>query len=527
MRVWAIPLVLCSFVSFAEDDAGSALPQSMVIEDFESAPVDAGAPAGLAIDEFEPTAEPDAGAPLSTLESFEAATSAPTVRFYGWTSGYTSLDTRFDSQRGAALAENVWEGRLRAVLGVDVKVNPHLRLVLEGRGQVRGAFQRDFDRAKGFFEPMLGDAYVDLYTSKVDLRVGQQRIALGANAGLAPIDALNPRDLRETAGDLESALLPVFAVRARGEVGKVQWLAAYVPFFQPHRTFVFGQDEGLLQPAFGTALDNTRIDPSIEDYVQDRVLETQRPPPFAGDLALRLALDGRVKLGVNWVWMNEKLPRVTMDPELSNVLASQAAGKGVDPAGAVSVLNRSQAGETLYRGFYGRQHVFSIDGSALLGPGQLDVDLSFSPRQTFFDQDFRPIDKPAVTWVATYSQASDSIVLYGVSYLGMAIPDIKANEQLVLIEPATAKGSAHTGFLHVFLGFVSVSLWDKRIELGLRASFEVVQRSFSLAPRVAWKGTEGLEVFLSAEFYEGSAWSPFGYFDRNDRVLLGARYELF
>lgn len=512
----------------------SAVPAraQMQIEDFE--PVDAGAEAAVeaAVDAgVDELSEPDAGVTLPTLEAFTAPTpNAPTIRFYGWTSAYTALDTRFDSQRGAPLAENVWEGRARAVLGVDVKVNEHLRLVLEGRAQVRGAFQRDFDRAKGFFEPMLGDAYVDLYTSKVDVRIGQQRIALGANAGLAPIDALNPRDLRETGGDLETSLLPVFAVRARGEIGKLSWLAAYVPFFQPHRTFVFGQDEGLLQPAFGQALDNTRLDPSIEDYVQDRVLETQRPPPFAGDVALRLSSEGRVKFGANWVWMNEKLPRVTMDPELSKVLSAQAAGRPPEQAAAVSVLNRFQAGETLYRGFYGRQHLFSLDGSALLGPGQLDVDVSFTPRMTFFDQDFRPTDKAAITWVATYSQASDSPVLYAVSYLGMAIPDIgvkNKNEQLILVEPATAAGAAHTGFLHVLFGFVSVSLWDKRIELGLRASFEIVQRSFSIAPRVAWKGTEGLEVYLSAEFYEGSQWSPFGYFNRNDRVLLGARYELF
>ncbi|MFO0600798.1 MAG: hypothetical protein U0228_36145 [Myxococcaceae bacterium] len=511
--------------ALAQEDGGAA--PAMTIEDFDApaAPADAGS--SMAIESFE--GEVDAGvvAAAAVLETFTAPSSSPQVRFYGWTSGYTSLDTRFDSQRGAPLAENVWEGRVRAVLGVDVKINEHLRLVLEGRAQVRGAFQRDFDRAKGFFEPMLGDAYVDLYTSKVDLRVGQQRIALGANAGLAPIDALNPRDLRESAGDLETSLLPVFAVRARGEVGKLSWLAAYVPFFQPHRYFVFGQDEGLLQPAFGTALDNTRIDPSVEDYLQDRVLETQRPPPFAGDLALRLASEGRVKLGINWVWMNEKLPRVTMDKELSKVLAAQAAGRPVDQAAAVSVLNRFQAGETLYRGFYGRQHLFSADASALLGPGQLDVDLSYTPRQTFFDANFSPINKASVTLVATYSQASDSPVLYAVSYLGMIIPDIAANEQLVLVEPATAAGAAHTGFFHLLSGFVSVALFDKRLELSLRGAFEVVQRSFSLSPKVAWKGVTNLEVFVSAEFYEGSAWSPFGYFNRNDRVLLGARYELF
>lgn len=507
MRFICLALI-AALPAFAQEDVDAGAP--MEIESFESAPA-------MAIEGFE---EVDAGVTAApSIETFQSKAWSPTVRVYGWASSYVAVDTRFDSPRGVALAENVAEARLKAVLGVDVKLTDWIRVVLEGRAQVRGATQRDFDRLKGFFEPMLGDAYVDLYTSKVDVRIGNQRIPLGANAALAPADALNPRDLRETAGDPEDALLPVFAVRAQGDVGQLSWLAAYVPFFTPHRLFVFGQDEGVLQPSFGRSLDNTRIDPSIEDYLQDRVLETERPPPFLGDLALRLQRKGRVNVGASWVWMNEKTARVTMDPELAQAFNSQAA--------ALSVLNRAQAGETLYRGFYGRQHLFSAEGSALIGPGQLDVDVTYSPRQTFYDADFNPVNKQSITWVASFSQAEDSWLLYSLSYLGMAIPDIGANEQLIFLEPATAAGVAHTGFFHVFLGFVGVSLFDKKLEISVRGAFEPVQRSFSVAPRVTWQGVEGLKIFASAEFYEGNPWSPFGYFSRNDRVLVGARYDFF
>lgn len=494
-------LLFFALPAFAQDDAGLEEP-AMQIESFEEV-VDAGSSLTVA----------------PVIETFENKPWQPTVRVYGWTSAYFAVDTRFDSPRGVALAENVAEARLKAVLGVDVKLTDWVRVVLEGRAQVRGATQRDFDRLKGFFEPMLGDAYVDLYTSKVDIRVGNQRIPLGANTALAPADALNPRDLRESAGDPEDALLPVFAVRAQGELGQLSWLAAYVPFFTPHRMFVFGQDEGIVQPSFGRSLDNTRIDPSVEDYLQDRVLETQRPAPFAGDLALRVVRKGRVNVGASWVWMNEKLARVTMDRELAQAFNSQAA--------ALSVLNRAQSGETLYRGFYGRQHLFSAEGSAIIGPGQLDVDVTYSPRQTFYDADFNPVDKQSITWVASFSQASDSPVLYSLSYLGMVIPDIGATEQLMLLEPATAAGAPHTAFFHLFIGFVGVSLWDKRFEISVRAAFEPVQRSFSISPRVTWQGVEGLKIFASAEFFEGNPWSPFGYFSRNDRVLVGARYDFF
>ncbi len=515
------------------------------IEPFELVEEDAGAPAGLeGIEPFELVGEEDAGAlaglegfePVAVdagapagLEAFAAAPTAPTVRLFGSVRGDGSLDTRFDSPRNVPFAENVAEGRLRVSLGVDVKVSERLRLVLEGRAQLRLATQREFDRAKGFFEPLLGEAYVDVYSPKVDLRIGNQRLALGANAALAPADALNPRDLRESfvAGDLDAALLPVPAVRAQGTLGKVSWLAAYVPFFQPHRYFVVGQDEALLQPALAPSFDTRRVDPSVEDFAQERFLETRRPPPFLGDVALRLRSSGAWKVGASWVWMNEKLPRVVVDPEVQVLASANALGRPVPQAAALSVLNRFQAGETLFRGTYARAHLFSLEASGIVGPAQLDVDVTFSPRQTFFDAEFSPIDKSAVTWVVGLSQATDSKLVYALTYLGLAIPSVRAEEQLVLLEPSTARGAARTAWFHLLVGTVSYALLDDRLLLELRAAFEPIGLSFAVGPKVTWRGVDGLELYLASEVFEGAAFSPFGFFSRNDKVLLGARLELF
>ena len=492
------------------EDGGSA----MAIEAFE--PVDA----GVTVESFEAA---DAG---PSVESFVTGPAAATVRVYGNVRGETSIDSLFDSPRNVPFAENVAEGHFRAMAGLDARLSPNVRVVVEGRAQLRLVTQRDFDRARGFFEPMLGDAFVDLYTPSVDLRVGNQRITLGANA-LAPADALNPRDLRESLinGDPDDSVLPVFAIRAQGELGKVAWLAAYAPFFSPNRFFLSGQDEALLQPALGPAFDDRRVDPSVADLGQDRILETKRPVPFAGDFALRLVSTGKLKLGASWVWVNEKMPRVVMDAELGSILASQVAGKQPSSAATVSVLNRFQAGETLFTGSYKRSHLFSLEGSTLLGPGQLDADLSYSPRQTFFDAKLTPIDKAVITWVVGYSQASDSPWVYSINYLGLAVPDMLSQEQLILIEPATAVGGARTAFLHLFLGAVSYRFWKDCFEVSLRAAFEPIQKSFALGPRVTFIGVEGLKVWLAGEVFDGPAFSPFGYFGRNDKIVLGARWD--
>ena len=496
-----------------EPDAGSAEPAAMQIESFE------------------PVAEAsDAGAASApAFESFGSAPSGPTVRLFGTVSGITGLDTKFDSPRGAPLAENVWDGRLRVRAGADVKISDHWRLFLEGKAQLRWATERDFDRAKGFFEPMLGEAFLDFYSANIDLRLGNQRIPLGANPLGSPADVLNPRDFRESllSSEPEDSVLPVFALKASGQVDKLAWTIAYVPFFTPSRFDLFGQDEALLQPSLSPALPTNRVDPSIEDAIQERLVQTKVPAPFAGDVALRAVYQGPVKLGASWAWINEKLPQVFIDPELQTVLAQQARGDRVDPATALSVENRLAAGETLFRGVYARQHVFALEGSALLGPVQLDADLAYSPRQTFFDISFNPVSKSALTFSVALTQAKDSPLVYAISYVAMVIPDIGLHEQLALIEPATAAGAPHTAFFHLLAGNISYAVWDKKFLLELRAFFEPVQLSFALGPRISWQAVEGLKVFVAGEVWAGNAYSVFGYFGRNDKVLIGARYELF
>ena len=493
-----------------EADAGEASSGMMEVEAFEEVPA------------------PDAGA-AAAIEQFAAPSTAPTVKLFGSVEGTLAVDTVFESPRNVELAENVWDAQARVRLGADIKVFPWLRLFIEGKAWVRGGSQREFDRAKATFEPMLGEAFVDLYSSRVDLRIGNQRIVLGANAALAPADALNPRDYRIgfLSQDPDNAVLPVFAIRAQGELGKVSWMAAYAPFFTPSRFALYGQDQGFLQPALAPALPTRRLDPSVEDRLQETALETKRPAPFVGDLAVRVVSTGRFKIGASWAWINEKLPQVTIDSELQTLLASQGTGRPVDPAVAVSVKSRLAAGQQLFRGVYLRQNIFSAEGSTLIGPGQLDVDLSFSPRQTFFDANFAPINKPAVTWVVGYSTAQDSAWLWGLSYLGMAVPDISANEQILLLEPATAVGAPRTAFFHLIAGNLSYRFWKDRFVAELRAAFEPIQQSFTVSPTVTWQGVDRLKIWLAAEFYEGSPYSPLGYFGRNDQILLGARYEFF
>ncbi|HYV44605.1 MAG TPA: hypothetical protein VFA20_07060 [Myxococcaceae bacterium] len=511
-----LALALAPSLAWAQLDAGTdagqvpgAIESFDPIESFDNPPPTSGA------------GTPDAGPPRDTTPRLN--------RTWAELTGLVGLDTRFEPPPTLGTPEDILEGQFRATAGADLRLSDAARLVLEARARWRGLARAGLTHARADVEARLGDAYLDLYSRWADLRVGWQRVPLGANALLGPEDAFNPRDLRDgfiPAGlDPESSILTVLALRAQGELGPVRWLLAYAPFFEPDRYAVFGQDQALLQPAAEVALP-FQLDPSIEDGLQAHLLETARPPNsgLSGDLAARARVDlgGRGHAGAGWLWATEKLPQVQVDPELAAAIKAQSLGRPVDPAILLSLQNRLAAGESLYRGTYPRQHTFWLEGSAILGPVQADLDLAFSPARTFGTDGLTMLRLPSLTWVAGISPAEQSDLVYSASYLGMAIPGVPADDLLFPLEPATARGAARTAWLHLLVVAGSRKLLDGRLEVGGALAFEVVQRSLFLAPQVSYELVPQLRLGLGLEWYAGPPSSPFGYFDRNDRVLLSA-----
>lgn len=513
--LWAVPMI-----ALAEPDAGAALS---VEEWTAEAPAEASSP------DAGPVPWQAAPSELSGPAEFQSARPADPPRLRARLGGQVAVDTRFEPTPALGWAENAFDADAWAVVGAEIRLGERSSLSLEARARWRAAAQAGFGRPKADAEAWLGETFLDLYGAWADLRIGWQRIPLGANAVLAPADALNARDLRTGAlfGEPDGALLPAPAVRAQGELGPVRWLLAYVPFFQPHRYALIGQDAALIQPA-AEAYFPLALDPTIEDLATEHLLETQRPPGFgvSGDLAARASVElWKTRLGVGWLWANEKFPALSVDPELAYLMKAVSLERAPDPAVLVSVQNRLAAGEPLFRGTYPRRHLLWAEGSAIAGPVQVDVDLAYSPAQTFFSDGLGALRRPAVTWVLGVSPAERTEVTYAVTYLGMAVPGVPADELLFLLEPSTARGAERTAWFHLVAAAVSRTFFDDSLEVALAVAVEPVQRSFTIAPRVTYRVADQVRVGLGAAFYEGPPTSPFGYVDRNDEVAVSVEWE--
>lgn len=86
------------------------------------------------------------------------------------------------------------------------------------------------------------ETYVDLYFSRLDVRLGQQFIFWGKTDWINPTDNINPWDFVNISAEVEDYRLPVTAAKFNLYLGDVTLQAVLVPRFKAHRLPLFTPD---------------------------------------------------------------------------------------------------------------------------------------------------------------------------------------------------------------------------------------------------------------------------------------------
>ena len=79
------------------------------------------------------------------------------------------------------------------------------------------------------------EAYVDLFFSRLDLRLGKQFIFWGKTDWINPTDNINPWDYKNISAEIEDYRIPVTALKADAYLGNFDLEAVVVPHFLPHQ----------------------------------------------------------------------------------------------------------------------------------------------------------------------------------------------------------------------------------------------------------------------------------------------------
>ena len=390
-----------------------------------------------------------------------------------------------------ARAESTADGYVRTYVGVLANENMDfaimqntLDLRLRHTGS-HGAFLANptlYHYDDNRLELDLRQAYVDLYFSWMDLRVGRQQVVWGKADGVFITDVVSPKDLREfLLPDFEEIRLGVTAVKADFYIGEHTMELIWVPVFTATGMPALGSmwRPAITMPA-GAMLDTSR---------QDVPLALENSELFARYSVM--SSWGDLEVVGAWMWDDDPAMqrKVTMDAESGQPSMTITPEHHRLPMGGLS---------------------FSTDA----GPFVLKTEAAYYHNKMF--QTVAP---------------SDSDGLVEKSYLhwmvGATVKLWEINTGLQYIQRAVIdhdKSQIAEQFDHTVTAQLSMDLLRETLHLSLFSYIGIEPWNALVRPTLSYDFPGGIQALVGANLFFGDE-GTFGQFDSNDMVYAKLKYS--
>jgi hypothetical protein len=368
-------------------------------------------------------------------------------------------------------------------------------------------------------EPDLREAYLGFYSSRFDLRIGQQRVAWGRADLFSPNDVLNARDLR-TPFLIEPELrtLPTPLLRADGYFGALSLQAIVTPFFVPDRFTLFGTNWSATQldtpaPYRGFLnLARRSLDTTLESELNQVLQQTRHPGAGEISFGFKAALSlASLDLGAYYHYGFDSTPFVSIQPSFAFLL-QQTDFSNARLDSLTPVLRAVDAGIAPFRAEYLRRHHVGLDAAAGVGPFMLRLDAAYQTQRVFYTRELVSYASPALLITAGAELQTgeiDRTLLIEVFYVGL----------LQGVPPPLL------GYAPRTLGVASLFRWPLFAVFSFEARVlgTFIPRSYVVQPGIV-TALGGATLKVSALVLGGDAWSVGWVYRRNTAAVAELRY---
>ncbi|MDB4940842.1 MAG: hypothetical protein JWP97_376 [Labilithrix sp.] len=392
----------------------------------------------------------------------------------------------------------------------------------------------------GKLDPILRELYVGFSLGRLDLRIGQQRIAWGNSDAYAPNDVLNGRDVRNPfLFDTEMLELPTPAVRADVDLSSLGVLSVVLePFVPSDRFDLYGTTWAIIQPdaprsyrrLFGTlsqGLNRSEIG-SLQDTLSGGAVSGSNPAnaSIGGSLKTHVA-----SVDLSWYVLSgfDRQPAVYVDPSFQQKLETTSSDQlngGVFEA----LLNQTRASTKAVGGpvivSYRRRNHVGMDAQTTVGPFVLRTDVAYDSAKTFFsagslDSVIHPVVQEVIG--AEYQTGSlDRVVgveLWAMQVLG---PEVRYVPALV---PATQSTVLWYGDNNLSMAaLVRYGFFDSSGIFELRSNIGIEPFWYSIRPEIGYQ-SPGFTVRAGVMAMGGASGSFGEYYRRNSTAYLTTRFS--
>jgi hypothetical protein len=387
-------------------------------------------------------------------------------------------------------------------------------------------------------DAILREAYVGFTVGRLDLRLGQQRIAWGSSDAYSPNDVLNGRDVRNPfLLDGEMLVLPTPAVRADVDLQVAILSIVLEPFVPSDRFDLYGTNWAVVQPdapksyrrLFGTlsqGLDRTEVS-SLQDTLTGGQLSGSNPANASIGGSLKMHL-GSVDLSYYVLSGFDRQPAVFVDPafqkQLESLDATQLNGGVFDAVRNQALASTRALGGPILISYRRRNHV-GMDAQTTAGPFVLRADVAYDSTKTFFAADtLNSVLRPAVQEVLGLEYQTGSFnKLIGVELWAMQLLDPETHYVPALEQGPSSSLLWYRDNNFGAAGLVRWSFFENGI-IELRSSVNSAPVWYSARPEIGYQSS----TFTIRGGFLGIGGEPGsfgGYYRRNSTAYITTRFS--
>ena len=430
------------------------------------------------------------------------------------------------------LDEFVFEMHGRFSLSSSVELSPNLKADIGGTVRYLFMEQRPLSGAtyplNGRFgrwdsSNELRDLSVRWNSDDLSLRIGNQILGWGSTDFSRPLDILNPFDFRDglnTSGKSQALPVPMIRMDYR-LLEKTNLQLVYIPFFSPHKAYLFGND---FAPSVSTApaplilLQQTvvgAIHPTLWDEAQPLLQNTFLPSyPLSegqGGAAFEFSAAG-FDVSLNYAYVYDRSPHIVVDQLKMGALFTE-------PALGIETLNSITSA---IQATYKRTHVAGVSLATVFGDFGFRSDVAYFSNRTFY-KDVSTVIAPTAFTTLSF-QAQTLVGAFGVDYVYEDRLDmsLELSKTYLITEPyppilisSQLFGVARIRFLE-----------DRSLQLSGGGFFGIEQHDYIGFAELRYRQSSKHAWTLGAQLLGGPNEQTIGgQWDKNDMAYF--RYELF
>ncbi|NUN13022.1 MAG: hypothetical protein HUU55_05235 [Myxococcales bacterium] len=449
--------------------------------------------------------------------------------FRGKLTSEFAVDTEF-----AGEPESVFRSNQRLWLSAEAELAEDLKAQVSGRLSWQTWISQETN-ARYTLYPELRDSWLSWSgVPWLPISVGYQTWSFGASDFFAPTDQINPRDYRDGIGaSLETTKVPVLGVNVDflPLAPTFRLSVAWIPFFEPDRVFLFGDDFGLFGPgtspppsaAFsGMSELSQRLSPVLVEALQPIFLGTDKSDesPGASTVGVKMSSTlGDVDISLHYLFGWDRTPVFRVDPALTTLFAVMSPGATLTPE-VIGLFTDIQSGKLnpfgLFSSSYERLHLVGADVTFPIWEFGLRLEAAYQPSKVLYTREFTSISRPTLVGIMGIDYSWGTTFMASVELSYRRIFDFPAKTSIYLGEIDELR----------LAGLFTLRLFDfDALEIQLGAMAGLLRLEVVLLPQVAYRFTDAHRIALGARIFDGLNNTLAALYDDNDELFVAYEWS--